>query len=74
VDGDEAIQITTTDNKNGKGKLLNKKDQAKEINVEFLDKKKTGAFELKFRAQLNSSLAGEIKKFDHLVHSFKRLK
>ena len=74
VDGTDAIQITTIDNKNGKGRRLNRKDQGKEIDVEFLDKKKTGEFELKFRASLNGSLISEIKKFNHLVHSFKFLK
>jgi hypothetical protein len=73
VDGNDAIQITTAVNRNGKGKLLNRIDRGKEIDVEFLDKKKTGEFELKFIAHLNN-LTTEIKKFDHLINSFRFLK
>jgi hypothetical protein len=73
VAGVDAIQLTTIDKTSGRGRTLNKKDQAKEINIEFLDKKRTGAFELKFVSPLNSSLPTQIKKFNALVSGFKFL-
>jgi len=73
VGGNDAIQITTVSERSGRGMLLNRKDWEKEIDVEFLDKKKTGEFELKFIAHSNN-LTAEIRKFDHLVNSFKFLK
>lgn len=71
VAGMMAIQATDTLSHNGKGVPLN--PTLKSVIVDFLDKKKTGTFELQFKAPLASS-QGEESKFKHLLSTFSFLK